>query len=262
MASFTANMKWLVRLFALAAFCVLLSSTGLASEDAEAQSSIKARLDAAQMVYEHLLERHRSGKGGGVESIELLARWSERIAALETEQASAEMEAGPTGLAIADVVQQRTQQALRRHIERMQALAKQASARVDAGVASTGEGAAAKYFALEAECLPEKLAELQRVQEERELDVMLPLASEAHPLTVAPKELFINIDVAGNIFVDGKTLTTQQLEMALAKYKEGNPAAASVIIRAEKQTQLKDVVRVMNLCNRYVPDYSLTTSSD
>jgi len=255
-------MEWLPRFLVLAVFCVLLASTGFADEDAEAESSVKARLDAAQMVYEHLLERHRTGKSGGVEGIESLARWSERIAALETEKASAEMGAVSPGLSIVDVLQQKTEQALRKHIERMRTLARHSSARVDAGVASTAEAAAARYFALEAECLPEKLAELQRVQEERELEVALPPASEAQPLTLAPRELFINIDVDGDVFIDGRKLTTQQLEKTLASNKEANPVAARVIIRADKRTQLQDVVKVMNLCNRHALDYSLTTKSD
>ncbi len=262
MQSLPLDMVRFARPVALAAFCVLVANSGFADDNGEAQSSIKARLNAAQMVYEHLLERHRTGKRGGVESIESRARWSERIVALEMEQASAEMGAGLSGLRVADVVQQKTQQALRRHIERMQVLAKQASARVDAGVASTSEAAAARYFALEAECLPEKVAELQRVQEERELDVMLPPASEARPLTVAPKELFINIDVEGIVFIDGKKLTTQQLDKTLASYMAANPVAARVIIRADERTELQDVVRVMNLCNRHSLDYSLTAKSD
>ena len=110
--------------------------------------------------------------------------------------------------------------------------------------------------------LPEQLAELQQVQEERELDAVLPPASEARPLTLAPKEFFVNIDDDGDIFVGGEKLTAQQLEKALAKYKGGNPAAAHVIIRADKRTQLEKVVKVMNLCNRYAPDYSLTIKSN
>ena len=48
-------------------------------------------------------------------------------------------------------------------------------------------------------------------EEERELDVMLPEASEAQPLTVQPRELFINIDREGRYFVTGKTLSLDQL---------------------------------------------------
>lgn len=262
MQSFIVNMKWLARSFAITAFWVLLSRTGFANEDAEAESSVKARLDVAKIVYRHLLERHRSGESGGVESIESLARWSERIAALEAEKASAEVDAASSGLSIVDALQQKTRQTLRKHIERMQALAEHASARVDAGVASTAERAAARYFALEAEFLPEKLAALQQVQEERELDVVLPPASEAQPLTLTPKELFVNIDAKGDVLVDGEKLTTQQLEKVLASYREANPVAARVIIRADGRTHMEKVIKVMNLCNRYVPDYSLTIKPD
>ena len=38
-------------------------------------------------------------------------------------------------------------------------------------------------------------------QEDRELDVVLPSASEAQPMTVQPEELFVNIAEDGKIFV-------------------------------------------------------------
>ena len=49
-------------------------------------------------------------------------------------------------------------------------------------------------------------------QEDREIDVPLPDASEAMPLTIAPKELFINIDQDGRFLVNGQTLDVDELE--------------------------------------------------
>ena len=52
-------------------------------------------------------------------------------------------------------------------------------------------------------------------QEDRELEVELPTASEARPLTEEPKELFVNIDKDGNYFVSGQRLAASEVEVAL-----------------------------------------------
>ena len=52
-------------------------------------------------------------------------------------------------------------------------------------------------------------------EEERELDVLLPDASEAQPLTSKPGELFINIDQEGRYYVTGKILTLDELHRTL-----------------------------------------------
>ena len=96
-------------------------------------------------------------------------------------------------------------------------------------------------------------------QEDRELDVVLPAASEAKPMTVQPRELFVNIDHAGNYFVDGKTLTSDEVEAVLRQAATDNPVNQSVIIRADKRVQLDYAVFVMNLCNKVgIYDYRLT----
>jgi biopolymer transport protein ExbD len=98
-------------------------------------------------------------------------------------------------------------------------------------------------------------------QEDRELDVVLPSASEARPLTEEPRELFVNIDRQGNYFVDGRTLTVDELEDVLNRAMINNPAHQSVVIRADKRVTFDHVVTVMNLCNRVgVRDYTVTTS--
>ena len=40
-------------------------------------------------------------------------------------------------------------------------------------------------------------------QEDREMDFPLPSASEAKPLIVQPRDLFVNIDKDGRVFIDG-----------------------------------------------------------
>ena len=100
-------------------------------------------------------------------------------------------------------------------------------------------------------------------EEDRELDVMLPSASEAKPLTVQPKELFINIDHKGQYFVDGKVLGPDEIEWVLKRAVADNPMNQSVIIRSDKRVALEHVVFVLNACNKVgIFDYSLTTEGE
>ena len=69
-------------------------------------------------------------------------------------------------------------------------------------------------------------------EEERELPVPLPEASEAMPSTSKPHELFINIDAEGSYFVTGKTLNVDELYQVLRVAWVNNPAQVSVVIRA------------------------------
>lgn len=100
-------------------------------------------------------------------------------------------------------------------------------------------------------------------QEDRELDVVLPSASEARPLIVQPRELFVNIDHQGNFFIDGKTLNGEEVEAVLRQAVANNPVNQSVIIRADKRVQLDYAVLVMNLCNKVgILDYKLTIDGE
>lgn len=97
-------------------------------------------------------------------------------------------------------------------------------------------------------------------EEDRELDVQLPSASTAMPLTVKPKEIFINIDHNGRYFVDRREMDADEVETFLMRAARDNPVSQSVIIRADKRVPLDPVVKVMDLCNRArITDYQLTT---
>jgi len=97
-------------------------------------------------------------------------------------------------------------------------------------------------------------------EEERELDVMLPDASEAQPLTSKPQELFINIDENGQYYVTGKLLTLDELYPVLDRAWVNNPGRQSVIIRADKRCRWQSVVAAMNACRKCkIRDYRVTT---
>jgi len=97
-------------------------------------------------------------------------------------------------------------------------------------------------------------------EEERELPVKLPDASEAQPLISRPKELFINIDQDGRYYVGGKTLTLSQLEKTLIDAWSANPSRTTVIIRADERCRLQSVVSAINACKKaHITDYRLAT---
>lgn len=97
-------------------------------------------------------------------------------------------------------------------------------------------------------------------EEDRELDVQLPTASEAQPLTAEPQEVFVNIDHTGKIFVGSKVVGEDELKEILEQAVANNPVNQSVIIRADKRVELQHVVTVMNICNQVglAGQYSLT----
>ena len=97
---------------------------------------------------------------------------------------------------------------------------------------------------------------------DREMDVELPAASEARPLIMQPKELFINIDDAGKIFSGGQEYDLVGLEELLEEAKSNNPVNQSVILRADKRCELDVVVQVINVCNKTGVSHSLTTSAE
>ncbi len=87
-------------------------------------------------------------------------------------------------------------------------------------------------------------------EEEREMDIVLPEASEAAPLIVQPKNLFINVDEAGRFFLAGKQLSAAELEQALKQAWANNPGRQEVIIRGDKRSHWESIAQVMNLCNK------------
>ncbi len=97
-------------------------------------------------------------------------------------------------------------------------------------------------------------------EEEREMDVLLPEASAAQPLTSKPRELFINIDHDGRYYVTGKIVTLKELQPLLHAAYVNNPGTASVVIRADRRCPFEYVVSAMNACNRAkIRDYKVTT---
>lgn len=100
-------------------------------------------------------------------------------------------------------------------------------------------------------------------QQENEISMQLPSASEARPLTAIPKEIFINVNHVGQIFVNNRSMTPAELDAFLQQSALNNPTNQSVVIRADKRVAFDHIVTVMNACNKAkLMDHRVTTAAD
>ncbi len=98
-------------------------------------------------------------------------------------------------------------------------------------------------------------------EEDRQMDIVLPQASEAMPITAKPKELFVNVNREGEFQISGQQLAREELEGTLRQAAVDNPGRQTVIIRADKQCLFEHVVTVMDLCNRTgIASYRVATT--
>ncbi|MDZ4788209.1 MAG: biopolymer transporter ExbD [Blastochloris sp.] len=82
---------------------------------------------------------------------------------------------------------------------------------------------------------------------EAELSVSLPTAKEAETSTRMPGEILVNVNQAGDIIVNRRTLTPQELQIILAKVTADFPDQA-VILRGDKNTSYQSIIRVIDIC--------------
>jgi biopolymer transport protein ExbD len=97
-------------------------------------------------------------------------------------------------------------------------------------------------------------------EEDRQLEVALPQASEARPLLDQPRDFVINIDEQGRYFVNETVMTLEEVDQALRQAIANNPLTQSVNIRADKRVHFQYVLQILNLCKRYdVKSYTFDT---
>jgi biopolymer transport protein ExbD len=97
-------------------------------------------------------------------------------------------------------------------------------------------------------------------QEERDMDINLPRASEAQPTITPQQELFVNVTRDGDFVVDGRQLSLDNLQEKLAAAYRSNPGQQRVIIRADRDSRTSHLVAVMNACNKAnIRNYSVAT---
>ena len=98
---------------------------------------------------------------------------------------------------------------------------------------------------------------------DRSIDVILPQASAAKPLTSRPREFVINIDRNGNYFAGARPVRLEDIGRLLRQSTADNPQRQTVIVRADENTAHKFVVGAMDACVQAgIEDYQVQSASD
>ncbi len=100
-------------------------------------------------------------------------------------------------------------------------------------------------------------------EDDRSLDVILPQASAAKPLTARPREFVINIDRAGNYYAGVRLVPLEELTELLVQSAADNPQRQTVILRADEETAHQFVVAAMDACVRAgIDDYQVQSAGE
>ena len=98
---------------------------------------------------------------------------------------------------------------------------------------------------------------------DRAIDVILPEASAAKPLTSRPREFVINIDRAGNYYAGARPVQLEELTELLVQSAADNPQRQTVILRADEETAHKFVVAAMDACVQAgIDDYQVQSAAE
>jgi len=100
-------------------------------------------------------------------------------------------------------------------------------------------------------------------EDDRSLDVVLPQAAAAKPLTSRPREFVINIDRRGTIYAGVQPVELATLKQLLVQSAADNPGRQTVVLRADEETAHKHVVAVMDACvTAGIEDYQVQSASE
>jgi biopolymer transport protein ExbD len=86
-------------------------------------------------------------------------------------------------------------------------------------------------------------------QTEREMQVALPFAGSAAPISMHLREIIVNVDESGAIIVSGRPMTTEDLEAIVREAVAANPEQ-KVTLRGDRRTAYANIVRVLDVCKR------------
>jgi biopolymer transport protein ExbD len=97
---------------------------------------------------------------------------------------------------------------------------------------------------------------------DRSIDVVLPQAAAAKPLTSKPREFVINIDRDGGYFAGARPVRLDDLQQLLRQAAADNPQRQTVIVRADENTAHKFVVGAMDACVQAgIEDYQVQSAA-
>jgi biopolymer transport protein ExbD len=84
-------------------------------------------------------------------------------------------------------------------------------------------------------------------QVEREMNVALPSAAAAAPITQELREIIINVDKDGKIMVAGKTTEPEQLRSEIESAVKSNPQQ-KVSVRGDRTTAYANIAAALDIC--------------
>lgn len=86
-------------------------------------------------------------------------------------------------------------------------------------------------------------------QAEREMQIALPVASSAGPISATLREIVINIDAEGAIIVSGRPMEADDLRNLVSEAVAANPNQ-KVTVRGDRNTAYANVVSVLDVCKQ------------
>ncbi len=84
-------------------------------------------------------------------------------------------------------------------------------------------------------------------QEEREMQIALPVATSSGPISALLQELVINVDEEGHIILGGRRVEPQSLRSMIAEAVEVNPQQKGTV-RGDRRTAYANIVTVLDIC--------------
>ncbi len=83
-------------------------------------------------------------------------------------------------------------------------------------------------------------------QTEREMQIALPEAQSAGPITTALREIIVNVDAEGKIIVNGKAMELVDLRTLIEGAVANNPDQKATV-RGDRTTPYANIVRVLDV---------------
>lgn len=84
-------------------------------------------------------------------------------------------------------------------------------------------------------------------QTEREMQIALPFASSATPISSLLQEIVVNVDIDGKIVIGGRTLEPDELRALIEDSVRVN-REGKVTVRGDRRTAYANIVAVLDIC--------------
>ena len=84
-------------------------------------------------------------------------------------------------------------------------------------------------------------------QTEREMQIALPEAVSAGPISISLREIIINVGAEGEIIVSGRTISADDLRVLIHEAVAANPDQ-KVTVRGDRNTPYANIINVLDVC--------------